>query len=356
MTEYKISMAQIDPNGTCNSRCWFCPVAYVPNPEKGRKTMPIELFDSLIRQLTEGKGRFVADSFNGIYTAHYNEVLLYAYFDEMLEVLRRYHLGTLILSNGTPLSKKRTDTIKKYQDVVRGVCLNIPAAEPESWSRFTGISKAVFPHLIENIRYFHEQLPHYVESKAFSIQMNGVNRHSLSEGGGWLDMLGSAPALDLDPETGDLHRNYLLFKEMFPDTQVFEMPSLLDRAGYLDTHNIITNKRGIERYLKKDNARVVGCGNGREVGGRPNGWLHVNANGDLFICCSDYDFDTVFGNVNESTLEQAWMSDSHKQMIERSYDTICRTCASAIWGKCKRSRLLRKRLLGDWCESVRKAA
>jgi radical SAM protein with 4Fe4S-binding SPASM domain len=134
------------------------------------------------------------------------------------------------------------------------------------------------------------------------------------------------------------------------------VPSLVDRAGYLDTQNIMTNKKGIEKYLAKDNTRVIGCGNGREVGGRPNGWIHVNANGDLFICCNDYDFETVFGNLKANTLEEIWMSDSHKQMIEHSYDTICRTCASAIWGKCNRVRFSRQMMLREWCQSVAKVA
>jgi MoaA/NifB/PqqE/SkfB family radical SAM enzyme len=329
----KISMAQIDPNGSCNSKCWFCPVAYIPNPEVGKKTMPIELFESLIQQLHEGKGKFVSENFSGIYTAHYNEVLMYPYFEEMLEVLRKYKLGTMILSNGTPLTKKRIDVIKKYSDVVRGICLNIPASEPELWSRLTGFPEATFPRMIENIKYARQELSTYVQNKSFSIQMNGMNTRSLSQNGGWLDILDNAPIIDLDPETGDLHRNFLKFKEMFPDMQIFEMPSLVDRAGYLDVHNIITNKNGIEKYLTKhgEKTKVVGCGNGREVGGRPNGWIHVNANADLFVCCNDYDFGTVFGNLKDNTLEEIWWSDRHRTMVEHSYSTMCRTCASAIW-------------------------
>lgn len=326
-------MAQIDPNGNCNSKCWFCPVAYVPNPNVGKKTMPIEIFRSLIEQLHYGKGDFVSEKFNGIYTAHYNEILMYPYFEEMLEILREFNLGTIVLSNGTPLSKRKIDIIKKYRDVVRGVNLNIPAAEPELWSKWTGFPESAFAPMIENIRYFHEQLPEYIQSKAFSIQMNGLNENSLSGKGGWLDKLENTPDINLDVETGDLRRNYKLFKEMFPNTQIYEMPSLVDRAGYLDVHGIITNKKGIEKYLTRNGqkTKVVGCGNGREVGGRPDGWIHVNANGDLFICCNDYDFETVFGNLNEKSLKDIWWSPEHRAMVEHSYNTMCRVCASARW-------------------------
>lgn len=329
----KISMAQIDPNGMCNSKCWFCPVAYVPNPPVGKKTMPISTFESLIQQLMDGKGDFVSDTFNFIYTAHYNEVLMYAHFEEMLDVLARYGLRTIVLSNGTPLTKKRIDMMAKYKNVVAGVCLNIPAAEATEWARLTGFKPEMFDHMIENIRYFHDTMPEYITNRMFSIQVNGMNRNSLVQSGGWLEALPDAPALDLDVEHGSLRTQVNLFKSLFPATNVYEMPSLVDRAGYLDAHNIITNKTAITKNLKRDNRRVVGCGNGIEVGGRPNGWIHVNANGDLFICCNDYDFDTVFGNINDAPLRDIWWSKRHREMVERSYNTMCTTCASAIWNK-----------------------
>ena len=80
-------------------------------------------------------------------------------------------------------------------------------------------------------------------------------------------------------------------------------------------------------------SKVVGCGNGYEVGGRPNGWIHINANGDMFICCNDYDFETVYGNINDKSIKDIWMSKEHKDMIQKSYDTLCRTCTAAIWSE-----------------------
>ena len=76
----------------------------------------------------------------------------------------------------------------------------------------------------------------------------------------------------------------------------------------------------------------LGCGNGIEVGGRPNGWLHIAANGDTFICCNDYDFETVFGNTNDKPISDIWMSMEHKNMTVKSFENFCRTCVHAIWG------------------------
>jgi MoaA/NifB/PqqE/SkfB family radical SAM enzyme len=330
--DYKIHMAQIDPNGLCNVGCWFCPVGYTPNPEIGRKNMPIEMLENILQQLNDGKGNFVSTNFDFIYTAHYNEVLLYKYFPEMLELFRRYGFKTIILTNGTPLVPAKTDLIKQYQDVVYGINFNTPSSDPARWAELTQSNIKMHDRLMSNIQYAIDQLPEMFETKRLSIQVNGMNKMSLYEYGGWLDKLVNAPELDLDPETGSLSTEVKEFMEKFPGLQVYPMPSLIDRAGHLDRKGVITNANGIQKYLKKENSKVIGCGNGIEVGGRPNGWVHINANGDLFICCNDYDFDTIFGNVAEKPLSHLWMSPEHRAMIDHSYDTICRTCAAAIWG------------------------
>ena len=239
---YKISMAQIDPNGLCNVGCWFCPVRYAENPLAQRTNMPIETFESIINQLMAGKGTFVADNFDFIYTAHYNEVLLYKHFPEMLEVLRKNKIRTIVLTNGTPLTKARTDLIREYQDVVYGICFNIPASEPEEWARATGKPVKMFDKLIEQVTYAVEQLPDMVANKAMSIQVNGINKNSLVEYGGWIQTLKDSPEMDMDPETGTLARMKNGWVDKFPGLQVYEMPYLVDRNGHLDTHQIITNK------------------------------------------------------------------------------------------------------------------
>jgi len=327
----KISMAQIDPNGLCNSECWFCPVAYSPNPEIGKKNMPIEKLDEILRQLVEGKGDFVSEDFSFIYTAHYNEVLLYKYFEEMLGLFRCYGFKTMILTNGTPLTRAKTDIIKQYQDVVYGICFNTPSANAERWSKMVNLPEKMFERLKDNISYAIEQLPEMFNEKRISIQVNGLNQMSLTEYGGWLDILPNAPAIDLDLENGSLATEVKEFVDLFPGMQVYSMPSLIDRAGHLDKHQVITNIKGIQNYTKKDKTRVIGCGNGIEVGGRPKGWIHINANGDMFICCNDYDFESIYGNVNDKPIKDIWMSQEHLDMIDKSFNSMCKTCAAAIW-------------------------
>ena len=333
--KHKISQLQLDPYGVCNAKCWFCPVKYKGNPEEGREVMSPELLEKIIKNLIDEREKedgLVSKSFNGFYTAHYNEVLLYKHFDVLLELCRKYKLVTMILSNGVPLTPEKIDLIKKYPDVVNGICLNIPAFEKEIWSKRAGINEKLFDKLISNIKYAITELPHMLQNKSLSIQINGVHDHSFGDKGGWLEKGKDFPVdIDLNPTNGEIKKQEDLARQLFPELNIFSSPYLVDRAGLLD--NVMTNKPAIERNLMKNNAnkKVIGCANGREVGGRPIGWLHVNASGDAFLCCNDYDFDFKFGNFKTNELSDFWGKQEHIDKIKESYETICTNCASAIF-------------------------
>ena len=333
--KHKISQLQLDPYGVCNAKCWYCPVKYKGNPIEGREVMSVELLEKIIKNLIDERekpGGLVSKAFNGFYTAHYNEILLYPHFEELLKLCRKYKLVTMVLSNGVPLTRDRIDILKKYQDVLSGICLNTPAFDAETWSKRSGINIKQFDTLIDNITYAVEQLPNMVKNKAFSIQINGVHDLSFGDRGGWLEKGEQFPTdIDLNVQSGELVQQEKKARELFPNVNIFTVPYLIDRAGLLD--EVITNKHAIERNLMKNNQnkKVIGCGNGREVGGRPIGWVHVNATGKAFLCCNDYDMEMQFGDFKTQELKDFWGNDSHIKKIEESYNTICRNCASAIF-------------------------
>jgi MoaA/NifB/PqqE/SkfB family radical SAM enzyme len=333
--KYKITNLQIDPYGVCNAKCWFCPVRYKGNPENGKDVMSPELFEKIIKNLIDEREKpngLVSKAFNGFYTAHYNEVLLYPHFEEILKICRKYKLVTMVLSNGIPLTPEKVDILKQYQDVLSGICLNTPAFDAETWSKRSGINIKQFDKLISNIQYAVEQLPNMVKNKAFSIQINGSHDLSFIDKGGWLEKGPEFPKdMDLDVSDGELVQQERKAKELFPSVNIFTVPYLIDRAGLLD--EVMSNKPSIQKNLMKNNEgkRVIGCGNGREVGGRPIGWVHVNANGKAFLCCNDYDMEMQVGDFKTQELKDFWGTEEHIKVVKESYETICRNCASAIF-------------------------
>ena len=186
----------------------------------------------------------------------------------------------------------------------------------------------IFDKIISNISYAIETLPSMLNDQSLSIQVNGLETHSLDENGGSIKMLENSPV-----SMGRIEHNYLdyqvsLFKQIFPNINVYKMSSLIDRAGHLDTFKALTNIEYIKNQSK--DKKVIGCSN---MGSRSEEWLHINANGDVFICCNDYDFDTIFGNINEKSIKEIWQSKERKDEIEKAYSSLCTTCSYAVWGK-----------------------
>lgn len=312
--KHKIGCIQLDPNGSCNAGCWFCPVKYVGNPEDAKGNMPVELLDKIFHNLISERdsGGLVDKKFNGFYTAHYNEILLYKHFEDLLKLCRKYKLIFMVLSNGTTLTPQKTDLLVEYKDVISGVCLNVPCFEPELWAKRVNLSPKLFDKLVSNIKYFIDKHPMQI-----SIQVNGWDKIN-----DWLDKGQNFPQ-DITDDENEKQTN--LAKQMFPKANVYRTFHLIDRAGSIS--DVITNKNAILR--KYGNKRVIGCMNSWETGGRPIGWVHINANGECFLCCNDYKMEIKFGDFRTQVLRDFWGKEDHINKIKHSYENICRDCAAA---------------------------
>ena len=330
----KIANMQLDPNGVCNVGCWYCPVRYAGNPKHAKGHMPKELLLKILQNLVDEKSRpdgLVSPSFNGFYTAHYNEILLYKDLRYMLELCRQFNFRFMILSNGTTLTKDKVDLIADYQDAISGLNLNIPIfSDAELWAKRVNSKPQLHKKVLDNIEYAMEKLPVWTKHKAFSVVVNGIHKNSLWGNGGWVQIGENFPIdIDMEVNNGEHAKEVEYAKKLFPDLQIYGNPSLIDRAGLLS--DVIDNEEAIKHYLMSgdETKPVTGCHNGHEVGGRPFGWVHVNANGECFICCNDYDMDTTFGDFKTQTLRDFWLSDRHAEVIDESFKTMCRGCASA---------------------------
>ena len=318
-----IKVAQIDPNGICNSKCWFCPVAYEPNPLIARKNMPIEDIENILKQLRDGIGDFVDPNYTVFWPSHFNEVLLYPMFEEMIALYKKYNFPIILFSNGVNLTKEKIDIINKYPKTIQGITLNIPSAFQKQWSVYTGFNEKIFNKLIDNLNYAYKNLNKEIH---FGIQVNNFNENSLFENGGTVEILSNAPILNLDNNSGDLIKTIEKFKSMYSDWAVFPDNANIDRVGYLKNAMIFSNERYLNKVSDNGKKRVVGC-----IEKRAEEFLHINANGDVFLCCCDYGFETVFGNIYKQSIKDIWYGIERKNMVEKSFSDFCTKCANAIW-------------------------
>lgn len=319
----KINTVQLDPFGFCNAKCWFCPVRYKQQPEIGLQQMSAELLEKIIsdiRNELKKKDGVVNPSMYLITSAHYNEILLYKHLKEFFQLLRKYHFKTHVLSNGIALSREKVDLIKSYRDVVEVVGLNIPAFEKDLWANRTGFSPDQFDRLINNLKYAEEKLVSI--NYNIQIHINGIdnsvfNSHT-KQGNKFNDL-----EMNLDSTSGEHNSQFLKAKELFPKWNI-NMATLIDRAGSID---IISNQEYIQHV--SNNRPVTGCNGWR--GNRATEWLHINSVGQTFLCCNDYNFDYVFGDLSVQNLNEIWGSNKHINTIERAFSEICTRCIQATY-------------------------
>jgi len=288
----QIECAQIDPNGLCNLHCWYCPVGHYKHPAKGLPQMSGQLFDRVLNNLSLERGRLVSLAFRKLYTAHYNEIFLYDDLYQMFKTLMNHNMKTVLLSNGTNMSPAITRMIVENRAAMAGLGLTVPSVEEGEWRVLTGGTVQEFYNLIHNLTFAYSYIP------------GSVN----------LNMLGA--------------KSLQTAQEMFPNWAVNRVSELVDRAGLLVPYGIDNSSIIAER--RKDKTHIINCSNGNS---RMYRWCNVTQEGNLFLCCDDFNMEYQFGSLATSTLRELWFSDEHIDMIERatSSDGICSRCQHAVW-------------------------
>ena len=310
----------IDPNGLCNAKCWFCPVAYLGNPKENKANMSLETMEDIFRQLDEGRGIWTSEYlFNS--PIHFNELLLYPHFEEMLELHRKYKIKISIYTNGVNLTKDKTDLIVKYKDIVLKVLLNVPSLNPEQWSKFSGFNVKIFPKLLENLKYAEEKLVDLFSKDNFCIMANGVNERSLFENGGWMDVMDNTPHYDLDMDSGTLATIVKEMKVLLPRVNVWGRNNLGDRTGVLEEVKVLSNQNAIKA---KNQGKVISCG------AKYPETLFISATGNVFLCAADFKYESIFANIKDKPLKEIWESIERQDAIKKAYAGMCVTCFRAV--------------------------
>jgi radical SAM protein with 4Fe4S-binding SPASM domain len=311
----KIKYIQFDPNGFCNAKCWYCPVRYEPLPKY--QNMKISDVDIIFNKIINSK--FVDDDLL-VYTAHYNEFLLYPYIEEFFGVLRKYNIKTLVLSNGTNLTPDKLDLLNRNKDVIVGINLNIPAINKEQWINQVGLDDYQYDKLINNLDY----ISNNNLTDNITIGMNGIDDSRFLENDGNLSKLEKFPDY-IESTTIDCEFNE--FKLRYPSIEVYKNLSLVDRNSLLEKNNIYSTTVGNLLNNKKWRDCIIGCNNGN----RFDQWTHINSFGDVFLCCNDYNYDYIYGNLLKQEFDDIWESDHKKQIIKKAKSEICENCTSTIW-------------------------
>ncbi|HLZ19728.1 MAG TPA: radical SAM/SPASM domain-containing protein [Smithellaceae bacterium] len=281
----------------CMFRCTYCPMS-LDSYEKeagGFRTMSLAEFQKIASDIQAGGPLKVLRFY------FMGEPLLNPDLPEMIALAGRMQLAerTELTTNAVLLGDKlSTSMIRAGLDYLR---ISISSVDQRRHERVTRTNVKI-KKIYDNVRRFKE-----------------IRR----------DMGATKPFLYvklLDPQNAEERSAFLNMYEHVADEAVIEEPMNWDSYG---DHDFMGALYGGQRDMDESRLRP----HPKEVCPFPFYSLAITANGDVTVCCVDWNKATKVGNVFESSLQDIWNGESLRQFrrmhIERQrhHNPSCKNCS-----------------------------
>lgn len=246
----------------CNARCRFCPQSVSPKPPD---VMPPELFELVLSRLGQASPDWVALN-------HYGEPLLDPHFRDRVRMLRERGFPLYLFTNGTLLKDSTVDFL--LEGGLYEVTFNFPTLDPEEWCDLMQMKERFY----WNAR-------------------RGIERFLSLGGAGGLPV-----SISVNGRTANAEERVARLREHFstfgPVRMIWE-----------DTNS---RASAIENQLVRIDSKSAG----RRYGGceRFVAHLHVSWEGKVYLCCQDYEQQTMLGDLRESSISSIMTSDFARRL------------------------------------------
>ena len=263
----------IQTTSACNSDCVFCPHKQFRNVLPQGK-MSDALFRDILEEVSQSPERMRINLFL------MNEPLLDRHIVEKIELAKQIVPNSIIgiWTNGAALDESLIDRL--LGSPLDGLGVSLHAHRAESYKRITG--RDDFERIRGNVlRLANERLARERTDLTLMLRFVGAG-HFLGD---------------------DEHQE---LREFWADCDV--------RLDVLVGHNsragLVTSRVGVMRPRHW----LAGCGD--EGGPRQ---AHILFNGQVVICCMDYQRSIVLGDRSKESLEAIWTGDRRRQILRRLY-------------------------------------
>ena len=255
----------VEPTNVCNFKCSFCPESL---PDFAARSgyyqhMTMETWGAVLSSLRSWpKMKVVRFPVEG-------EPLLHKHLPKMIADIAPYAERTVVTTNGSLVGRRASELIESGLDYLR---VSVYAVTDAQYSQVTGTRATV-----NGIR-------------------DGVARLRVLRG------LSERPYVDAElvmenPTSGDVQ----LFREQWQ--------GIADETSMVET---LHNWGG-------GDSRLVSIGSpqhGRKVCPQPFYQLAIKANGEVSVCCADWDNRLVVGNLQADTLQDIWSGPALRRIQE----------------------------------------
>ncbi|MCX6818625.1 MAG: SPASM domain-containing protein [Candidatus Aenigmarchaeota archaeon] len=274
----------IELNNVCNLRCRFCPYKIM---KRKKEFMPFNLFKKIIDE---------AEGTNFVYLHDFGEPLLHPKLVQFINYADNKNIKVGISTNCTMLTPDKSDALLKTNLYLIILCID-------------GITKATYEKLRIGGNY--EKVVRNVE---YFLTRRSLLHHKCRA---------NVQIIASEYTKKETDAFVKLWKTKYPSIEAGIKP--------FDTVGGVIEKSGdntIDKELKHEKRY-------------PCRWLwhqvQILSNGDVTLCCRDYDGKAVIGNIKKNSLKEIW--NSNKMIEERNrqkngqYNELCIKCYEWIGEK-----------------------
>ena len=290
---------QIQTQSRCNGNCVFCPYPDV-HQQFVQGTMDTELFEKIVEELASSRYR------PGLLFELHNEPLLDGRIFNLIKYAKSRIPGITCatVTNGQLLDKFTLQEIKESGIDIINVSVN--AYSPELYRKISG--GLDYDRIINNITNLisDESLK---RKTTVSFVLTRENIKEVSQAlQHWRSMGVKTRTIDLLNRAGSVSKYSSL--QLKNKHSIFSLPVKLGK------------------YLIARTIDFTGCYD-------PLYHITILFNGDVILCCDDWNRANIVGNVKDSSIKKIWNSPAlnkiRKQISKKQYNQIaaCKNCIKA---------------------------
>lgn len=275
----------IQTQSRCNARCIVCPLA----DENYRKSIPQgRMTDSLFRKIIDECSQYAVKEISPEFL---NEPLMDPLLEDRIAYIREKCPSTYIsiMSNGSILNKERA--MRLAHSGLDRICFSVHGLSQETYKKNMG--GLDLHKTLNNINYF------------LSVNRNVHVRVAIME--------------NLIPPAE--------FQEFLTYWKTRGVPVEIqrsnDRAGSVSDNPYVV-------WKSENRGKIVGC-----TFDYPLRYMAVHFNGDVVLCCYDWQREILLGNLNQSSIQDIWNSKKFQDIRHTIYGHcppgfICDRCVIAV--------------------------
>lgn len=266
----KTNEVRIETSTSCNAGCVFCPHPTEDFVRK-REVMSLDEYKFYLdKTLNELGGQITETTFSG-----FGEIFIDKGLTEKIDYACSKNLEVHILSNGSMMTPDKIDKI--YKSGVKDIRVSLHTSNKSSYSKIMNFksSKYNYETTFSNVQYALDNKPDDVDViiTADIVEENSEDVEQLIK-----DFEGKCSLEIWKPHNWVYGKNY----------REVSQPNVLDSCG------------------------------------RPfNGPIQIQINGDVIMCCFDFNNELVLGNFKNNTLEEIFSGDVFKRLYKHHSEGTC---------------------------------